>query len=99
MTKKIPTYNVTFKDIENYIQKGYEKGRADAIKRATDLSMAVPMMVLRDEFGFGQKRLLDFHNAFVELYDSISKGYLNINDIIKTINEETGVEIVERNRR
>lgn len=99
MTKKTPTYNVTYDDIQGYIKKGYDKGRADAIKRATDLSMAVPMMVLRDEFGFGQKRLLDFHNAFVELYDSISKGYLNINDIIKTINEETGVEIIERNRR
>lgn len=98
MTKKIPTYNVTYNDIQGYIKKGYKKGRKDSIEKASQLSMAVPMMVLRDEFGFGQKRLLDFYNAFVELYDSISKGYLNINDIIKTINEETGVEIIERNR-
>lgn len=57
MTKKTPMYNVTFKDIENYIQKGYEKGRKETIERASQLSMAVPIMVLRDEFGFGEKRI------------------------------------------
>lgn len=98
MTKKTPMYNVTFKDIENYIQKGYEKGRKETIERASQLSMAVPIMVLRDEFGFGEKRIDKFIAAYIELYNSISEGYLDLNDIIKTINEETGVKIVERNR-
>lgn len=98
MTKKTPTYNVTYDDIQGYIKKGYDKGRADAIKRATDLSMAVPMMVLRDEFGFGEKRIDKFIAAYIKLYDGIDEGYLDLNDIIKTINEETGVKIVERNR-
>lgn len=97
MTKKTPMYNVTFKDIENYIQKGYEKGRKETIERASQLSMAVPIMVLRDEFGFGEKRIDKFIAAYIELYDSISEGYLDLKDIIKTINEETGVKIVERN--
>lgn len=98
MTKKTSMYNVTFKDIENYIQKGYEKGRKETIERASQLSMAVPIMVLRDEFGFGEKRIDKFIAAYIELYNSISEGYLDLNDIIKTINEETGVKIVERNR-
>lgn len=98
MTKKTPMYNVTFKDIENYIQKGYEKGRKETIERASQLSMAVSIMVLRDEFGFGEKRIDKFIAAYIELYDSISEGYLDLKDIIKTINEETGVKIVERNR-
>lgn len=98
MTKKTPTYNVTFKDIENYIQKGYEKGRKESIERASQYSMAVPIIVLRDEFGFGKKRIDKFVAAYIELYNSISEGWLDINDIIKTINEETGVKIVERNR-
>lgn len=98
MTKKTPMYNITFKDIENYIQKGYEKGRKETIERASQLSMAVPIMVLRDEFGFGEKRIDKFIAAYIELYNSISEGYLDLKDIIKTINEETGVKIVERNR-
>lgn len=55
-------------------------------------------MVLRDEFGFGEKRIDKFITAYMELYNSISEGYLDLKDIIKTINEETGVKIVERNR-
>lgn len=93
---KTPIYNVTLKDIENYTQKGYEQGRKDAVKQATEFSMAVPIMVLRDEFGFGQQRILKFCNKFMELYESIEENYLDIHDIIKTIKEETGVEIVER---
>lgn len=98
MTKKTPTYNVTFKDIENYLQKGYEKGRKESIDRASQLSMVVPIMVLRDEFGFGKKRIDKFIAAYIELYNSISEDRLDLKDIIKTINEETGVKIVERNR-
>lgn len=99
MTKKTPSYNVTYKDIENYIKKGYEKGRKESIEKASQLSMAVPIMVLRDEFGFGEKRINKFIAAYIELYDSISEGRLDLKDIVKTINEETGVKIVERNRR
>lgn len=58
--KKTPTYNVTYEDIQNYIKQGYEKGKEHSIERATNLSVAVPLMVLRDEFGFGNKRLNQF---------------------------------------
>ncbi len=95
MKKKTPTYNVTFDDIQGYIKKGYD----NAIKDAAKYSIAIPMMVLRDEFGFGQKRLLDFYNAFIDLYDSVDKNYITINEVIDVIKEETGVEIIERNRR
>lgn len=98
MTKKTPAYNVTYNDIQGYIKKGYEKGRKDSIEKASQLSMAVPIMVLRDEFGFGEKRIDKFIAAYIKLYEAIDEGWLDINDIIKTINEETGVKIVERNR-
>lgn len=94
--KKTPTYLVTDKEIENYIKKGFEQGYRSAIEKATDFSLAVPIMVLRDEFDFGQVRIKRFADAFLELYDSIDKGYLDINDIIKTIDEETDVKIVRR---
>ena len=94
--QKTPLYQVTYKQIENYIEQGYKKGRYDAIKEATELSMAVPMMILRDEFGFGGKRLVKFYEAFIDLYDSIDKKYLDLKDIIKTIKEETGIEIVKK---
>ncbi|WP_288961787.1 hypothetical protein [uncultured Peptoniphilus sp.] len=93
---KTPTYTVTYDEIQNYIKHGYEKGKQDSIERATQLSMAVPIMVLRDEFGFGKKRIEKFVDAYMELYNAIDEGYLNLDDIIKTVNEETNVEIVKR---
>lgn len=91
-----PTYTVTYEEIQKYIRQGYEKGYQDAIERASQYSMAVPVMALRDEFSFGKKRLDKFIDAYMELYDSIDEGYLNLDDIIKTVNEETSVEIVKR---
>lgn len=94
-----PTYNVTYKEIENYIKKGYIKGRKDAIKQASDFSLAAPMLVLKDEFGFGEKRLLRFYEAVLELYDSVDKGYLNLSDIVKTIEEENNIKIATRRKK
>ena len=96
---KKPTYNVTYDEIQNYVKKGYKLGYEKAIEKASNYSLAVPMMILRDNFGFGKKRLLEFYNEFLNLYDSVDKDYLDLEDIIKTIKEETGVEIVERNSR
>lgn len=95
--EKTPIYHVTLADIENYRRQGYEQGRKDSIEKATEFSMAVPIMVLRDEFGFGQQRIIKFAAAFKELYESIDEKYLDLQDILKTIKEETGVEIVSRN--
>lgn len=94
--KKTPTYVVTYQDIQNYIRQGYKKGKQDSIQRATNLSIAVPLMVLRDEFGFGNKRLNQFFDSYLDLYDSIDKNYLDIKDVLKTLKEETGIEIIER---
>lgn len=52
---KKPIYTVTYEQIEGYVKKGYEQGKKDAIKTASEYSMAVPMIILRDTFGFGKK--------------------------------------------
>lgn len=95
---KKPTYNVTYEDIQGYVKKGYKLGYEQAIKKASDYSLAVPMMILRDRFGFGKKRLLDFYGEFLNLYDSVDKDYLDLKDIVNTIEEETGVNVVTRER-
>lgn len=51
-------------------------------------------MVLRDKYGFGKKRMAEYSVAFHDLADSIDGGWLTYNDIIETIKEETGVDLV-----
>ncbi|WP_455257210.1 hypothetical protein, partial [Peptoniphilus asaccharolyticus] len=87
---RTPTYQMTMKQIEEMQQKYFEKGR----KAAMDLAVAVPMMVLRDHYNFGRKRLEDFGELYSNMFDSVTKGYLNVPDMIRTLREETGIEII-----
>ncbi len=95
--EKTPTYQVTMEDIRGYVQQGYDKGRSEAIQTATDYSIAVPILALMDGFGFGRIRIERFLDIIYDTYDSIDKGYLNLDDIVKTIKEEKKVEIIRRN--
>lgn len=69
------------------------KGVKDSIKEAALWSMLAPMMVLRDLFGFGGKRLKKFYEALMEMYDSIDKNYLDLEDIAETLKEEAGIDL------
>lgn len=51
------------------------------------------MMVLRDFFGFGGQRLKRFYLALIDMYDSIDKNYLDLEDIRKTLREEAGIDL------
>ncbi|MDK7377501.1 hypothetical protein QP531_06675 [Peptoniphilus harei] len=89
--KKTPTYQVTYEQIEAYIKQGYEKGRKDSVKKATDFALAVPLLTLRDEFGFESVRLERFLKESEKTYEGINEGYLTIQDILNTLEEEVGL--------
>lgn len=93
---KVPTYNFTAQQIEATYMRGFNKGKEESLDFAIAYSMAVALMVLRDKFGFGAKRLNQFFDSYLDLYDSIDKNYLDIKDVLKTLKEETGIEIIER---
>lgn len=86
---KVPTYNVTSAQLEQMKAEAYQKG----VQTTIDLSVAVPMMVLRDHFGFGRKRLEDFATYYSDMFDSVGLGYLSLMDMVKTLNKETGIVI------
>lgn len=81
---------MTMKQIEDMQEKWYRKG----IQDSADLAVAVPMMVLRDPYNFGRKRLEDFGELYSDMFDSVTKGCLNVPDMIRTLKEETGIEII-----
>lgn len=70
----------------------------EAIHAAFILMCGLPLMALRDKFGFGKVRLERFSDALLDLYDSFDKGYVTLEDLHKTIFEETGVKIMEVKR-
>ncbi len=67
----------------------------ERVKRNCIVSFTCMMaMVLRDKYGFGNKRMAEFSVAFHDMADSIAGEWLTYNDIIETIKEETGVDLI-----
>lgn len=73
-----------------------EESTKKAVNTAFTLMLGIPLMVLRDKYGFGKKRLEDFINFAIDLYDSFDKEYVTLEDLHQTIYEETGVKIEMR---
>lgn len=91
--KKVATYNLTWEQIEAMKRKAFEDGEKSSIDRASKWSMFAPMMVLRDYFGFGGQRLKRFYENLIDMYDSIDKDYLDLEDISETLKEEAGIDL------
>lgn len=83
MSKK----KVTPKQVRN----SKKKQDLDNIMTAIQAVQMVSLMVLRDR-GYGAKRLKDFNDEFNNLVDSVSRRYITLSDIIKCLEDETGLK-------
>ena len=69
------------------------KLKENATIKAVQITQLFPLMILRDKYGFGSKRLQDFLEHYSNMFDAYNKGYVKLEDIANTIYEETGVKI------
>lgn len=90
--KNVATYNLTWEQIEDIKRKATSEAMDFAFKQM----MLLPLMVLRDKYGYGAKRLEDFIENVADMLDSYNKGYLDLDDIEQTLKEETGIEVIPR---
>ena len=69
------------------------------IKECTvDTVTILTLMTLKDEFGFGNKRLNQFIERFDEKTDCLVEGYTTWQEQIDTIKRENGIELkIRRN--
>lgn len=80
---------VTVKEIKQLENKASK----EATEKAVNVMLLFPLLILRDKYGFGPKRLPEFQGHFQELWDSYTSGYLDLEDIALTLYEEAGVKI------
>lgn len=64
-------------------------------KRAFHIMLAFPLMAMRDEFGFGKKRLQRIIDRILETYDAYEEKYITLEDLHTAIEDETGVAIMK----
>lgn len=92
---KVPTYHFTQEQLHAEINKGIDKFREEIKDDVTDKALRViayvPLIVLRDKWGFGKKRLEKFLFEFAEQIDCLENKYVSFDDMIAAIKEETGL--------
>lgn len=86
------TYTLRNEDVTRIKQDAAQ----EAIDKEFVLMLGLPMIVLRDKYGWGKKRLSDFMNHVLEQYDSFNKNFIALDDLWNTIEKETGVKLIEK---
>ncbi len=81
VNKKVGVYRrvATAKDVQ--------KAKSDAVTQVWSIFFTV----MHDKEGYGRKRLKRLWKHVNELADSVTKGYVKISDLEKTLAEEMGV--------
>lgn len=86
--------------LNNFLHEGMKKGmKREATDVATLLMFYISLLVLRDKYGFGKKRLSEFMEHATNLLESLSESRLDFIDIRDTIKNETGFEVDLPERR
>jgi len=74
----------------------YETERERKItQRLTHDINIVALMVAHDKLRFGKKRLTRFYTALLEVWDSVENKYVSVEDMEKTLIDETGIELFQ----
>lgn len=87
--KSEPVINIKVADVQN-IKK---QATNEAVDTAFTAMLAIPMLVMRDRYGFGRKRLEKFMDEVFEVYDSFNNDYLTLDDMHKALKDEVGFTI------
>lgn len=88
------------KHIDPTVKAMMLQAKRSAAKQATDdvvrTLIAIPVLVLHDKWGFGQKRLERFVVQMVEVLDSYEKGLVSMDDLMDVLKDEAGIDLRER---
>ena len=76
-------------------RKEYEELKSKERLNAAEIINLIPLIILRDKFGFGKVRLERYLKHYQEAVDSLNKGYLDLNDVQRVMLEEVKIGFYE----
>ena len=74
-------------------KKGYKDGYSDGMGFTVKNYSSVILLCLKDKFDFNNDELHKIALSINDTFDSVCQGYLTLNDISKTLEEENGLKI------
>ena len=72
-------------------RKEYEELKSKERMNASNIINLIPLIVLRDKFGFGKIRLERYLGYYQEAVESLNEGYLDLKDVQKVLLEEVKI--------
>lgn len=82
---------------KNQIRKIKDQATDEAAKRAFVQMLGLPLIVLHDKFGYGKQRLERFIDELLKQYEEFDEGRITLDDLLETIETETGVKVEDIN--
>ena len=76
-------------------RKEYEELKSKERMNAANIINLIPLIILRDKFGFGKIRLERYLGYYQEAVDSLNEGYLDLNDVQKVLLDEVKIKFYE----
>lgn len=71
---------------------GVQKAKEDAVDTVMILLMSLPVKVLHERYGWGEKRLGRFCEALTDAYQEFSDGELELEGLQQLVWEECGIK-------
>lgn len=68
----------------------------EATMQSTRLFIALPVFILHDKFGWGRLRCERFIDEMAKFMEAYSENRLNVADVLATIQEELGFDILQK---
>lgn len=87
--KKVKSYTLN----EHQLADMEFKMQRKAADFAMQLTIGFSLLALRDEFGFGAKRMDKFIDKVKELVDYYSEDYFELQDMVDIVEKETGINV------
>lgn len=72
-------------------RKDYETLKEAERMNAAHITNLIPLIVLRDKFGFGKVRLERYLKHYQDAVDSLNEGYLDLKDVEKVMLDEVKI--------
>ena len=76
-------------------RKEYEELKSKERMNAANIINLIPLIILRDKFGFGKVRLERYLKHYQEAVESLNEGYLDLNDVQKVLLDEVKIKFYE----
>lgn len=92
--EKGKVYNIREDQYKAQLKKEYDKGMDDGIKESIVYSMVVSLNALRDEYGFGEKRLIRYIDRVEKIHDCLNET-VSLEDLRKVLIDEVGIDVRE----